>query len=101
MGLKTVTRRDWDDKYAARFKAGMLVDAYDKSPRRHGKKVATIRITRDPYKQELCNMPDDHFEREGGLMLWPHGITEFMLTMGPGDKVYWVIEFEVVEVPNE
>jgi len=31
----------------------MLVDAYDKSPRVHGHKVATIRLTRDPYLEML------------------------------------------------
>ncbi|GAG40736.1 unnamed protein product, partial [marine sediment metagenome] len=68
-----------------------------KSPRNGGKKVATIRITRAPYQERILDMPDDHFEREGGRFLWPGGITEFKIMMGL-DKVSWVIEFELVEV---
>ena len=95
-GSKTVTRRGWCDTHAAKFHKGDIVDAYDKSPRYRGKKVATIRITKDPYKQALSDMPDDHFEREGGLQLWPRGIAEFQLMMGSMDKIYWVVEFELV-----
>lgn len=38
-GSKTVTRRFWKDKYAAKFHAGDIVDAYSKSPRNGGKKI--------------------------------------------------------------
>ena len=96
-GCKTVTRRDWKDVHAAKFKEGDLVDAYDKSPRNGGHKVATIRIIREPYQQHILDMSYEHFVREGGRMLWPGGITEFKIMMGL-DKVYWVIEFELVEV---
>jgi uncharacterized protein YqfB (UPF0267 family) len=43
-GKKTVTRRDWSDKYARQFRAGDLVQVYDKSPRAGGKRVAVIEI---------------------------------------------------------
>jgi uncharacterized protein YqfB (UPF0267 family) len=95
-GIKTVTRRDWDNEYAKRFHKGMLVDAYDKSPRAGGKKVATIRLTADAYKQKLKNMPDDHFEREGGTIYWIDK-EDFIEAMGGEDKEYWVVEFELVE----
>ncbi|HWP58983.1 MAG TPA: hypothetical protein VNL14_13910 [Candidatus Acidoferrales bacterium] len=41
---KTVTRRDWTDKHAQKFRAGEVVQAYDKSPRCGGKRVCFIRI---------------------------------------------------------
>jgi hypothetical protein len=46
-GQKTVTRRVWSSGHAAKFHAGDVVDAWDKSPRAHGRRVATIEITRD------------------------------------------------------
>jgi len=80
-GTKTVTRRFWDANYARRFKLGMAVDAYDRSPRAHGKKVGQLVITRAPYLQELRDMPDDHFEREGGTRYWRNK-AEFIEAMG-------------------
>lgn len=50
-GEKTVTRRDWSDKHAAKFKAGMLVDAWNYGPRvvsKNPHKIATIRLTDSP-----------------------------------------------------
>ena len=98
-GMKTVTRRDWTDDYAKRFAAGMLVDAYNKLPRAGGRKVATIRITKDPYKQLLSDMPDAHFEREGGTLHWTNK-SDYLRCMGQ-DREVWVIEFELLEVINE
>ena len=89
------------EKAFAEMSKGQLVDAYDKSPRFKGKKIATIRLTKAPYKQALKDMPEDHFEREGGLMLWPRGLVEFQAMMGPMDKVYWVVEFEIEEATND
>jgi uncharacterized protein YqfB (UPF0267 family) len=91
-GKKTVTRRDWNDEYALRFCKGMMVDAYDKSPRIGGRKIATIKLTKEPYKQKLADMPDDHFQREGGKLYW-NDKEDFIEAMGGEDKEYWVIEF--------
>lgn len=96
-GKKTVTRRDWNDNYAKRFREGMLVDAYDKSPRFGGKKIAVIRLTKTPYKQKLADMPDNHFEREGGRLYWGNKV-EFIACMGGSEKEYWVVEFELVKI---
>ncbi len=103
-GIKTVTRRDWQDKTAAKFKAGDIADAYNKLPRAGGRLIGKIRITRDPYKQKLKDMPMDHFWREGGYLYWK-SIDEFLKMMGGDgrclrerlDREYWVIEFELVE----
>ncbi len=70
--LKDVTRREWSDAHAAKFKPGDLVDAWDKSPRFKGKKVAVIRIV-SIGRQQLGLMlrnfmyGADELRREGGL----------------------------------
>lgn len=58
-GKKTVTRRDWNDKYAKTFHKGDIVQAYDKNPRCKGKKIAEIIITKEPYKQWLDEVTDE------------------------------------------
>lgn len=64
-GQKTCTRREWDHGYAARFKAGDLVAAYNRSPRARGVEVATIRLTAAPTYEPLSDMPDSDYEAEG------------------------------------
>ena len=64
-GAKTVTRRDWKPKYARWFQRGELVAAFDRSPRYGGKRVATIRLTCDPYVENTADAPDSDFEAEG------------------------------------
>ena len=93
---KSETRRFWTDEYAAKFKAGMIVDAYDKSARFGGKKVATIRLVKAPYKEPLSEMSDESFEAEGGTMLWKDK-AEYIEMMGGKEKVPWVVKFELVK----
>ena len=105
-GEKTVTRRDWVDSYARRFRPGMLVDAYDRSPRIHGKKVATIRIL-SVIKEPDANMPDSDYEAEGFAYLHPRGIGKaaghdtsragFAAWRESGESS-WVCRFELVSV---
>jgi hypothetical protein len=99
-GKKTVTRRDWNDKYAKTFHKGDIVQAYDKNPRCKGKKIAEITITKEPYKQWLHEVTDADEIKEGGL--WGSGKAyqeAFILgnfSIGKERKV-WVIEFELVK----
>ena len=71
-GRKTVTRRQWDDRYAARFREGDLVAAYDRSPRIGGRQVAVIRLTQAPRREPLTEMPDADWEGEGFAYLYEH-----------------------------
>jgi len=64
-GAKSVTRREWDHEYARRFRAGDVVLAYDRSPRAHGRHVATIQLTQAPTWEALGMMPDSDYEAEG------------------------------------
>lgn len=72
-GAKTVTRRHWKPGYAARFKAGDFILAYDKSPRAHGRPVAIIRLIQAPHYESLAKMPDADFQAEGFGYLAMHG----------------------------
>jgi len=91
-GKKTVTRRDWNDKYAASFRNGDIVAAWDQNPRYGGKKIAEIKLTRDPYKQWLHEVTDEDEIKEGGL--WGDRY-KYMAAMGE-DREMWVIEFKPV-----
>lgn len=64
-GHKTVTRRDWDPGYARRFKAGMEVVAYDRSPRAKGKPIARLRLTADATYEPDAEAPDSDWAAEG------------------------------------
>lgn len=105
-GAKNVTRRDWDGSYARQFRAGALVDAWDRSPRtRRGRKVATIRLTRDPWPQRTSLMGDEDFRQEGIAYLQEHGVAP--PTMGSwavwwdqwrlAGEVLYVVEFQLVD----
>lgn len=98
-GRKTVTRREWTDGHAAKFKPGDLVDAWDKLPRCKGsKKVAVIRII--SIKRSLLSlMLGDlvwgiaEIKREGGM--WA-SVDEFVALFTIPDP--YRVEFELVSV---
>lgn len=103
-GHKTVTRRDWKQQHAAKFKAGMIVDAWNTSPRNvhmSPKKIATIRITRDPYIESSADFYPDE-EAEGFWWLIENGHAETVADIGESwlskPHPLYVVRFEVVEV---
>jgi hypothetical protein len=106
-GAKTVTRRDWTPGHAAHFKAGMLVDAWNTSPRNvkgNPHKVAVIRLTTTVEREYVRDAPQGDYEAEGMEYLTSIGATLDGLT----PTVFWarwlcdnpdlyVVRFEVVE----
>ena len=101
---KTVTRRDWPDKYAAQFQVGNLVQAYDKSPRNGGRCVAIIRIEakhREPLAR-LIESPEygqTELIKEGNL--WTR-MEDFLAIFGNlryGDPIR--LQFAMVELKGE
>lgn len=116
-GRKNVTRREWSDDYARRVAAGvpgLLVAAWDKSPRvvnrKTGKPVGH-RVTKEP----MADMPDSDYEGEGFAYLFEH--PESLPKTLWGEPVshedfapdrfdhwrhsggeMWVVRFETVEV---
>ena len=91
-GKKTVTRRDWNDRYAKSFKEGEIVAAYNKNPRAGGKKIGEVRLTKAPYKQWLHEVTDEDEKKEGRV--WGSG-KAYQDAMGK-DRELWVIEFELL-----
>lgn len=109
-GAKTVTRRQWVDSHAEKFKRRDLVKAYDRSPRWGGKEVATIRIAKDLYKEPISEMPDVDWFHEGFEYMFQHpelipksspfktaSWEEFEEWRASGG-VYWVVPLRLVEV---
>ena len=97
-GRKTVTRRNWDARYAAQFHPGDVVQAYDRNPRNGGKCVAHIRLV-SITKEPRSAMPDSDFEAEGFAYLREQGKKlpfDFEEWRNSGDSVY-VIRFELVK----
>ena len=71
-GAKTMTVREWDHRYAAHFHGGDIVDAWDKLPRAHGRKVATIKLIGDPVRGSTADLLDSDYEAEGLAWLRDH-----------------------------
>jgi len=92
-GKKTVTRRDWKDRFTFLMEEGDRLQAWDKLPRCKGaKKIGELRLTRKPYKQWLHEVTDEDEIKEGGL--WGSG-KAYQKAMGK-DRELWVIEFELL-----
>ena len=68
--VKTVTRRLWLPKTAAKFRAGFVFDKWDKSPRCRGKPIGRCRMLEDARLEPLADMPDDDYRAEG--FAWMH-----------------------------
>lgn len=99
-GVKTVTRRDWVDKYARSFHKGDFVQAWDASPRYFGKRVGTIELTNEPYQEWSVNVQDWH--DEGFDYLIRHikdGLSPFDIIRDWKDnpRYLWVIRFKLIQ----
>lgn len=104
-GEKTVTRRDWKPQHAEKFHAGDVVDAWDKSPRFGGKRVARIKIVQTPYRESTADAPDSDYDAEGFTFLEKHqqtldGIPASALWRDWKDnpRVLYVVRFSLVEL---
>jgi hypothetical protein len=74
-GRKTCTRRQWNPRYAAQFRPGDLVQAYDKNPRNGGKPVAVIEVLGRPVLSTY--LPETDWEAEGFAYMEEEGLTLF------------------------
>lgn len=106
---KDTTRRDWKRSHAEKYHDGMLLDAWNASPRNPSKnphKVAIIRLTADPVLESTLNAPPEDYAREGFTYLQARGIRVDGLLP---DELWanwhnphlardlWVVRFDVVE----
>lgn len=103
-GEKTVTRRQWKDSHAAKFKAGAVVDAWRGNPRNGGEKFAQLKITSVTYEANAA-IPMRDYWLEGFHHARMHGWSEvaghFTNKQGyqywrDGGGFSWVVRFEVV-----
>lgn len=107
---KTKTRRDWKPKHAAKFKAGVIFDAWNTSPRNITKgphKIARCRVTRDAYQEPSNAFPDEDWEPEGFNYLdeigayGSAGAAKVVTEWFTKPRALWVLWFEVLEVYEE
>lgn len=94
-GKKTVTRRWWKK---CPLKPGDLVQAYNKSPRFGGKRVAIIKIV-SVREEPLFDITYDELNKEGGLWPTTYDFIDQFLKGHPRackDDYVWRIEFELV-----
>lgn len=83
-----------------------ICDAWDRSPRTGtGRRVATIRITREPRRESTATINGEDFEREGFVWLRANGGAQWVeavmrqWTLSP--REVWVVEFQLVGVVGD
>ncbi len=103
-GAKGCTRRNWNDAYASRFKAGTHVQAWDRLPGAGGNKVGEVRLMADAYLEWTRMMPDSDYKVEGLLWMEQNGIRirgqdprEFWENWKAADELVWVVRFKLVK----
>ena len=103
LNCKTVIRRKWNDSYAVTFKKGDLLEAYDKQPRFGGKRIALLKLIKDPYKEWSNKIPDDDWFKEGMHVLESEGKTIKGMTPSmfwrrwfTDPEELWVIRFKLI-----
>lgn len=106
---KSVTRRNWKDDYAQRFKKNELIQGWSRSPRFQGKPIGIIRLIEKPYQENTFLMTEDDYEKEGFKYLdqSPHlktgsykdkNLKKFFEEWKQRAVLLWVVRFEYVEV---
>lgn len=107
---KTVTRRDWMDKYGASWNEGDLAWAIDKGYYVGGKRFGIVQLTEKPHKELTCDIPDSDYEAEGfafmdeqGLMLGKEETCRQRWEAWRGDprKEAWVVRFDIRWIEGE
>jgi len=98
-GRKTCTRRRWSSRHYGAWRQAWREgrrehQAWDKSPRAGGKRVGPIRLTCEPYKERLGDMPEGDVEAEGGI--WESKREFIELFGGDPDLAVVVIRFELI-----
>lgn len=111
---KSVTRREWNDAYAERFKRSIektdgLAQAWTASPHRGGKRFGTVKVlsvTKEPTRE----IPDSDWEAEGFAYMTEHGLNVekdiscekfWRAWRQHATKETWVVRFEVIHLDSE
>lgn len=100
-GIKTETRRFWDEAYMERWYRSVVKDnnifqAYDKSPRFKGKLIGYAKLLEKPYREALKLVTDEVEIREGHLWGNAEGYIKAMSESGTGEESPFVIKFNKI-----
>ncbi len=116
--IKGVTRREWSADFAARFRKGEFVQAWDRNPRNGGRQVGVIQLTDRPRLEPNAWMPDSDYEAEGFAYLYAHPEVLPKTIFGHkasredfswdafcrwrwNGKSMWVVRFEIVQILSD
>ena len=95
-GIKTCSRRRWNDSHAAKFHKGGLVHLLEHSYRVQRYKGIperlTVRLTCDPYREFLGHMPLEDLRAEGNL--WPDKETFIKECFDGRYETVWVVRWD-------
>jgi len=102
---KNRTRRNWDAAYAARFRGGMRMEAWDRSPLYGGIFLGFIRLTEAPFQELTSEMTEDDYEVEGLLWMEQHGLLirkqpprEFFENWKRENESVYVVDFQPLDL---
>ena len=105
-GFKTCTRRSWPAEYAARFRAGMICQGWDRVARNGGRSHGLIWLTVKPYKESTADMPEEDYENEGlgwmernGLLIRGMAPVAFWDNWKKAAEDVYVVRFKKIEKP--
>ena len=114
---KWCTRRDWKPRHVEAFRKAFrdreLVEGLDKVFFAGGKRIGTLRLTHEPYQENLREMPLADYKHEGFAYMrehmdmvpkaaqkqpwYPCTLQAFKMWRAVG-KDLWVVRFEPVEI---
>lgn len=99
------------------YREGDTIDAWDRSPKYNGHRIAQLRVTRDAYPQNTSEMDDTVYEREGFAYMDESGYRPLAMAVAPGKpknkmwravfdrwcvtpKDFWIVEFTLLSRDN-
>ena len=104
-GRKTCTRRQWTRRHALQFRQDEIVQAWDKSPRAGGRRVALLQLLSSPVLDPA--VPESDWEAEGVAFMEEHRLTLFKgatprqvwesWARPNGTAGLWVVRFKLME----
>jgi len=116
--IKCVTRRNWKDEYAARFKQGSFHTISNKDFRYGGEIIGHIEIIKAPYREPVAQIPASDYVQEGfefydqHPFLLPAKFRADLKKLGlknmeewfqrwPGYDAPFVVRFKILEITKE
>ncbi|NES64125.1 MAG: hypothetical protein F6K24_02100 [Okeania sp. SIO2D1] len=102
-GLKSVTRRKWNDKYAQSMVKGWAEKFHPALTRAccfGGESVGVIELTEPPYQEKLSDMPESDVALEGFPELSKQEFIDRFFE-GDSEAIVWVVRFQFIPTTAE